>query len=131
MLIWPGAEAPLRRDGTDESSAQGSFRRGRASGQPGSGRGELVMNRLGVVAVQVANEHRGVAGVVLGPHPGRMQVSAPAKTASWCTRSTAARSGAVNATWISRLAANGAGPSQNRGMPSGPDRPTTRPPSRE
>jgi hypothetical protein len=60
-----------------------------------------------------------------GNSRGACSTSTPAATAASCTASTAARSGALKATWSSLVSVPVGGPSQNTGWPSGPPRPTT------
>jgi hypothetical protein len=79
------------------------------------------MDGLDVVAVQVAQEHPVVARVVLRELTRGVQHLRP----GWCTASTAARSGALKATWSSLVSVPVGGPSQNTGWPSAPPRPTT------
>src|SRR5262249_9037059 len=97
-----------------------------SAGRGGLARGgRAVVDGLDVVAVQVAQEHPVVAGWYSGNSRGACSTSTPAATAAWCTASTAARSGALKATWSSLVSVPVGGPSQNTGWPSAPPRPTT------
>lgn len=86
-----------------------------------------VMNGLDVVTVRVAQEHPGIAGVVLRPLPRGVQHLRPRGERGGGAASTAPRSGARKATCSSRASAPAAGLSQKLGTPSEPASPITNP----
>jgi hypothetical protein len=80
------------------------------------------VHRLDVVAVEVADEHRVVAGVVLREDPRRVEDLGARVEGRLVSTSSVLR--ALNAMWSSRVSLPPAGPIQKPGNPRRPAMPT-------